>query len=1429
MKKSLLSILLIILVGSIELLAQCVTYNPKSQSITQNSAKLGLQNWVTGGTYYVEYGLEGFTPGTGASPGTGGSIITFTTSFQLVTVTGLTPNTTYDVYSRHDCGGGVWSSNSNVYKFTTALDCNNLPVIGYDSLINTSHPLGLGAWYNYVCSQAGQNAGAGSGVERIFKFTPTISGVHKVFIPTNSCGVQLSYKVGGNCDDVDWNCIGSNYGHNGYLADQFTFGPLTAGVAYWIRLDPESTNCGNTSFRIEAPNCPEPTSVNASNITPTAVQINFSGANNVVLEYGPAGFTPGTGNTAGGGILDLSFWSGQYLTGLVPNADYDVYVRQQCYYPNIGYSPNSDRFTFSTPGCPLSWPYQGTPTYPYYLSFAGGSGNYNSGSCDMQGEEQILKFTAPSSGYFEMNVNNSLYSNGEVYTIKELTNCDLYSAQCITPNPYWNQYNSDMTYVIGPLQAGIEYSYLFDVSYVNPQGPYISFMNLGITITCPRPTEIGTSNIGPNSIDVNWDCNAQFVAPCQSLPYLEYGPANFTPGTGATAGANGTLIANASPPYTISGLTPFTDYDIYLRTNCGGSWSLNTAKIRIKTSGDCSASPVLSCNDLVNYQVTYLYNYQSAGAWNSSACGNNITQSKEVIWQITPSQSGVYSLYFYNMQTQYISGNVRSNIYFKNASQGCNETGWSCVGSLNYYNANFQPTTISLGTLTAGETYYIMADGYQPTVSGVWYKYFFRLDCPNVCTATNLSGVSTGVDYAVIDGSCAGCTGTSYLEYGPAGFTPGTDSVPGAGGTVIQGVSFPYTLSGLVTGTAYDVYVRNFCSGLNSFSDNSNKLSFTPCYNLPTGINSSAGTSLCVGAQTTLSVIGGALPPGGNFVWYTNGCGSGNIGIGDSITVINNNYTTYRVRIESSCGISSCISQTISTNYPSSSISASGPTTFCDGGSVGLYVYSGTGNLLQWYADGTPLAGETSSTYLATSSGTYTVVATNTSGCTGTSNQVVVTENPNPVVTFAGLASTYDSFDPAATLTGSPAGGVFSGPGISGNQFTPLIAGVGGPYNITYDYTDANGCSGSYTLQTSVTGCTSPPSQPGAITSSGYPAVCPGDSRTYSIVPVAGATSYLWVPPAGGVITSGQGTTVMNITYNSGFTAAGSLAVQSVNACGNSTPRTYNVSRNEPVMPNAIVGEFAGVCNKAGIQYSVSSVSGITYTWSFYTGSNVVIASGQGSSVVTVDFLSGFANDIINVTASNNCGNSGTYGHGINAVPSQPTMIIGPPTVCSGQQGIQYSVNPVFGTDTYSWSAPPKSKISDGVNNSKNQNITTSSNIVFVNFGNKSGTLSVRANNSCGSSSYKDLNVSFNCRLASQNELVSLSDLVVSPNPADEFINLSFSSQSDFQCEIVNMLGETVLTDINNKRIDIKALPNGVYLIRVTEKGSIVTRRFVKS
>ncbi len=72
-----------------------------------------------------------------------------------------------------------------------------------------------------------------------------------------------------------------------------------------------------------------------------------------------------------------------------------------------------------------------------------------------------------------------------------------------------------------------------------------------------------------------------------------------------------------------------------------------------------------------------------------------------------------------------------------------------------------------------------------------------------------------------------------------------------------------------------------------------------------------------------------------------------------------------------------------------------------------------------------------------------------------------------PVLGFTGIDSSYCETSSLATLTGNPAGGTFSGTGVTGNTFDPGVSGVGTFY-ITYHYTDTVGCTYTITAPTTV-------------------------------------------------------------------------------------------------------------------------------------------------------------------------------------------------------------------------------------------------------------------------------------------------------------------------------------------------------------------------
>jgi hypothetical protein len=155
-----------------------------------------------------------------------------------------------------------------------------------------------------------------------------------------------------------------------------------------------------------------------------------------------------------------------------------------------------------------------------------------------------------------------------------------------------------------------------------------------------------------------------------------------------------------------------------------------------------------------------------------------------------------------------------------------------------------------------------------------------------------------------------------------------------------------------------------------------------------------------------------------------------------------------------------------SCSNPVATITPQGPTTFCSGGSVNLTAATGIGYTYQWYRNGTAVSNATASTYSVTLAGNYTVIVSS-NGCSSTSTATIVTVNLNPSVSLTGLNGFTNFYASPITLTGTPSGGTYSGPGVSNNLFNPSIAGLG-VNSVNYSYTTAAGCSGNASLSTIV-------------------------------------------------------------------------------------------------------------------------------------------------------------------------------------------------------------------------------------------------------------------------------------------------------------------------------------------------------------------------
>jgi len=155
-----------------------------------------------------------------------------------------------------------------------------------------------------------------------------------------------------------------------------------------------------------------------------------------------------------------------------------------------------------------------------------------------------------------------------------------------------------------------------------------------------------------------------------------------------------------------------------------------------------------------------------------------------------------------------------------------------------------------------------------------------------------------------------------------------------------------------------------------------------------------AGDTVCLNANTD---------PGLTYQWRVN---SGNIPGATNATYCATSAGNYTVVVTngSNCSATSAILNMAFNPRPSASISYTTPVTFCEGGAVVLTGVSNTGTTYQWQNNGAPISGATSNNFIASATGSYSVIITAPNGCasTTTATLVVVNPLPSPVITRNG-------------------------------------------------------------------------------------------------------------------------------------------------------------------------------------------------------------------------------------------------------------------------------------------------------------------------------------------------------------------------------------------------------------------------------------------
>jgi hypothetical protein len=363
------------------------------------------------------------------------------------------------------------------------------------------------------------------------------------------------------------------------------------------------------------PSCPQPTGLTVSNITSSGADINWTsgGASNWNIEYGPAGYTPGSGTVMTNVTNPFT------LSSLSSNEDYDVYVQDSCgqgdvsnwsmtnftTLPNAHPFPLTEDFEDST----LFFENESSTGTPWVLTsdlaHAGSMSvfnGYGSSEDNVLLETGILDLSATGSpvlefwhiakteggwddAFVEISTDGGVsYSaipssnyrgNGDyIGYFSEDSYSDWGTATADIPtNSWWKKETFDLRdYNVADVRVRFVLS---SDGSISRAGWYIDDIQI-YEPTCPNPYGLMSSYSSMDSVVLNWNAGLN-----ETMWNIEYGTVGYTQGTG-------TMAMSTDTTDTIAGLDLGAVYEFYVQADCGG--------------GDSSAwvGPIVVATDLLN-------------------------------------------------------------------------------------------------------------------------------------------------------------------------------------------------------------------------------------------------------------------------------------------------------------------------------------------------------------------------------------------------------------------------------------------------------------------------------------------------------------------------------------------------------------------------------------------------------------------------------------------------------------------------------------------------------------------------------------------------------------------------------------------------------------------------------------------------------------
>ncbi|MCO4291975.1 hypothetical protein NF867_03755, partial [Solitalea sp. MAHUQ-68] len=293
----------------------------------------------------------------------------------------------------------------------------------------------------------------------------------------------------------------------------------------------------------------------------------------------------------------------------------------------------------------------------------------------------------------------------------------------------------------------------------------------------------------------------------------------------------------------------------------------------------------------------------------------------------------------------------------------------------------------------------VLGTSQSLTVSGAADTYTVKVTDQG-CSATSSQAVTVN---PVNKPSISGAGALTFCQN-----AAGNASIVLTASSIVSGTTFQWYKDGaIISGATNSTYTATASGSYTVVPSNkpcpiSSDPAVVTINVLPTVTLNAAGPyTFCQGGSQVISVTDESAL-GVTYQWY-NGATAIPSATSNSYTATATGQYKVVASYPAAAGGCSATSATVNVTVnplPTATISASGPTTFCNGGSVTLTAPVQSNVNYQWY-QGATAVGTNSNTLIVTTAGSYTVKVTNTiTTCSATSPATVVTVNSVPTVTL---------------------------------------------------------------------------------------------------------------------------------------------------------------------------------------------------------------------------------------------------------------------------------------------------------------------------------------------------------------------------------------------------------------------------------------------